>query len=105
MIQDSLITSGSASYYPDLLAQLIVHPLRGEFRVQPRQWEVFRCLHRHFGEIVPPDQILWEVWGREPYMGVTPDALRVTIMGLRRAVGDAQVVETVKYYGYGVGLG
>lgn len=102
---DAIITSGSASYWIDERQFLICHPyyLKG-YRVSPTQFRLYAFLYAHPGEIFSEQDIIREVWGAEPYIERKPDNVRVQVRGLRRAVGDVGIVDTIRRYGYGVGI-
>ncbi|UWP82307.1 response regulator transcription factor [Dactylosporangium fulvum] len=87
---------------------------RGDLRLDPNRREVFRGGHyvaltrkefavleellRADGAVVSAEQLLERVWDEhiDPFTNV----LRVTIMTLRRKLGDPPVVETVAGVGY-----
>jgi DNA-binding response OmpR family regulator len=87
---------------------------RGELRLDPNRREVYRAGHyvglsrkefavleellRADGAVVSAEQLLERVWDEhtDPFTNV----VRVTVMTLRRKLGEPQVIETVAGVGY-----
>jgi DNA-binding response OmpR family regulator len=87
---------------------------RGELRLDPNRREVYRSGHdvglsrkefavleellRADGAVVSAEQLLERVWDEhtDPFTNV----VRVTVMTLRRKLGEPQVIETVAGVGY-----
>lgn len=95
--------SGSAAYAVDENQKTVNHPERGVSRVSPQQFRLLSFLHAHSGRIFSARELLENVWREPPDSAASDDVVRMTVMGLRRKLGK-DVVDTVPFYGYGVGI-
>ncbi len=67
--------------------------------LKPRERELLELLMRHPGQVLSAS-VIWErLWGED--RGGSSNALNVALSGLRRKLGEPELVETVR----GVGLG
>jgi DNA-binding response OmpR family regulator len=66
--------------------------------LSPREREVLELLLRHEGQVLHTSTIWERVWGDD--RSGESNALNVTFSGLRRKLGDPNIVETVRGIGY-----
>ena len=69
--------------------------------LSPKEYAVLEVLMQADGGVVSAEQLLEKAW--DEYADPFTNAVRVTVMTLRRKLGDPQVVETVPGAGYRVG--
>ncbi len=94
-------TSGSAAYEIDQDAKIIRHPEKGEFRVGRMAFKLLTFLHANKGKVFTAMELLEKVW-EWPNCYYDDILVRETIYHLRKQVAP-DVIDTVRYYGYGVG--
>ena len=63
-----------------------------------RSWPCWRCCSGRGGAVVSPEQLLERVW--DEHADPFTNTIRVTVMNLRRKLGDPPVIETVVGSGY-----
>ncbi len=97
-----MITSGSAAYELDQDAKLIRHPEKGEFRVGPMAFKLLTFLHANKGKVFTAMELLDKVWNF-PNCDYNDELVRVSIYQMRKRVAP-DVIDTVHFYGYGVGV-
>lgn len=66
--------------------------------LSPREREVLELLLRHDGQVLPTSTVWERVWGDD--RSGESNALNVTFSGLRRKLGEPNIVETVRGVGY-----
>jgi DNA-binding response OmpR family regulator len=71
--------------------------------LSPKEFEVLHVLMRAQGRVVSAEQLLEEAWDEnaDPFT----NSVRVTVMTLRRKLGEPPVLQTVTRAGYRIGIG
>lgn len=73
---------------------------RRPVELAPKEFAVLEALLRADGRVVTPEALLEQVWDER--LDPLSNTLRMTIMGLRRKLGEPGLVETVRGAGYRV---
>lgn len=69
-----------------------------EIDLSPREFQVLYTLARRPGRVFSRGSLLREVWGEEEY--IDERTVNVCVRRLRTKLGDPQIIETVRGFGY-----
>ncbi|MFG1779001.1 response regulator transcription factor [Micromonospora sp. NPDC049051] len=68
-----------------------------------KEFAVLHVLMRHVGQVVSSEELLEHAW--DEHVNPFTHVVRVTVMTLRRKIGDPPLIHTVRGAGYRVGAG
>jgi len=77
---------------------ITVHKEGEEISLSPREFQVLYTLARRPGKVFSRGNLLREVWGEEEY--IDKKTVNVCVRRLRTKLGDQQMIETVRGFGY-----
>jgi DNA-binding response OmpR family regulator len=77
---------------------ITVHKEGEEISLSPREFQVLYTLARRPGKVFSRGNLLREVWGEEEY--IDKKTVNVCVRRLRTKLGDQQIIETVRGFGY-----
>lgn len=72
-----------------------------EIRLPPREFALLHFLARHPDEVFSADALMCRVW--PSHTEASKDTVRTAVKNIRRALNDAQIIETVTGSGYQLG--
>jgi len=104
--EDELVRAGRIAL--DVERHLLLFEDGGELALTRTEARLLRCLLERAGEFVSPDELLEDVWGYPPGTGGR-EVVRAHVSNVRRKLRelgkDPQLLHSVPYLGYGIGVG
>jgi two-component system response regulator MprA len=64
--------------------------------LSPKAFLILKCFIEHAERLISKEALMQRVWGEE----IEPNTLEVHLSALRRALGEPQVLQTLRGHGY-----
>jgi two-component system response regulator MprA len=84
-------------------ADVVLYPARMEahrgervLELSPKAFLILKCFIEHAERLISKEALMQRVWGEE----IEPNTLEVHLSALRRALGEPQVLQTLRGHGY-----